>query len=62
MSVICVENELIYINPTLYLLTYGIYLLNQNLILISKNDRSNIIRRNILDGEQISNKVYLDID
>lgn len=62
MGIICVENELIYINPTLYLLGYNMYLLDQNVILISKKDRSNLIRKINVDCAQLSNKVYLDIN
>jgi len=62
MGIICVENELVYINPTLYLLRYNIYLLDQNVVLISKKDRSNIIRRNRINCAQLSNKVYLDLN
>lgn len=61
VGIICVENELIYINPTLYLMGYNIYTFNNGDILISRKNRTEIIRKCRLNCVNLCNKVYLDV-
>lgn len=63
MGIICVKNDLIYINPTLYILGYNIYTIEidngDKHILISKKSRKRIIKDQNINCVLLCDNIYI---
>lgn len=61
VGIISVENDLIYINPTLYIMRYNIYTINNGDILISKSSKSELVKKETIERTSLTGNIYIEV-